>query len=91
MGVLAGARDDQHRERLRRLLGRCRHVPVAGLADYETAADLYRACRASGEPVRVLTDCLIAAVALRASLPVLHADRDFEVLARHVGLSARRD
>jgi len=90
MEVLAGARDDDHRDRLRRLLARCEHVPVEGLDDFETAADLYRACRAGGETVRALTDCLIAVVALRASLPVLHADRDFEVLARHTGLRAER-
>ncbi|HEX2047482.1 MAG TPA: PIN domain-containing protein [Acidimicrobiales bacterium] len=61
--VLAGARNDDHRDRLRRLLARCEHVPVEGLDDFETAADLYRVCRAGGEPVRALTDCLIAVVA----------------------------
>ena len=86
MEVLAGARDDDHRDRLRRLLARCEHVPVQGLDDFETAAELYRTCRVGGETVRALTDCLIAVVALRASLPVLHADRDFDVLARHTGL-----
>ena len=40
--------------------------------------------------MRALTDCLIAVVALRESLPVLHADRDFDVLARHAGLRAER-
>ena len=90
MEVLAGARDDDHRDRLRRLLARCEHVPVDGLQDYEAAADLYRACRAAGETVRTLTDCLIGVVAVRATLPVLHADRDFDVLARHVGLRAVR-
>jgi predicted nucleic acid-binding protein len=90
MEVLAGARDDDHRDRLRRLLARCEHVPVEGLDDFEAAAELYRACRAAGETVRALTDCLVAAVALRASLAVLHADRDFDVLARHVGLQVER-
>jgi predicted nucleic acid-binding protein len=90
MEVLAGARDDDHRHRLRRLLARCERVPVQGLDDFEAAADLSRACRAGGETVRALTDCLIAVVALRASLPVLHADRDFDVLARQTGLQAER-
>jgi hypothetical protein len=31
-------------------------------------------------------DCLIAATAIRTSTPVLHADRDFETLARHTTL-----
>jgi predicted nucleic acid-binding protein len=86
MEVLAGARDDDHRDRLRRLLARCEHVPIEGLADYEAAADLLRTCRGAGETVRALTDCLIAVVAMRASVSVLHADRDFDVLARHTAL-----
>lgn len=90
MEVLAGARDDDHHERLRRLLGRCEHVPISGLDDYEMAADVYRTCRSAGETLRALTDCLIAVVALRASLTVLHANRDFDVLARHFELRVRQ-
>ncbi|MDQ4069069.1 MAG: hypothetical protein M3203_06305 [Actinomycetota bacterium] len=71
-------------------MARCEHVSVRGLDDFEAAADLYRACKAGGETVRALTDCLIAVVALRQSLSVLHADRDFDVLARHTGLQAER-
>jgi predicted nucleic acid-binding protein len=86
MEVLAGARSDDHLDRLRRLLARCHHLPVRGLGDYETAASLYVHCRRRGSTVRALTDCLIAAVALRTDHAVLHADRDFDVLARHTGL-----
>jgi predicted nucleic acid-binding protein len=90
MEILAGARDVDHHQRLRRLLARCDYVPVEGLASYEAAADLYRACRQAGETVRALTDCLIGAVALRAGVSVLHNDRDFDVLARHTGVRAER-
>ena len=38
------------------------------------------------ETVRVLMDCLIGALAIRADLPVLHADADFDALARHTPL-----
>jgi predicted nucleic acid-binding protein len=86
MELLAGAADDEELVRLRRLLGRFRLLPVEGLADYEAAADLYRRCRAGGESVRKLTDCLIAAVALRHGSAVLHRDHDFEVIARHAPL-----
>ena len=58
--------------------------------DYEDAAALYRACRRSGETVRKLIDCLIAAIAIRTDLPVLHADADFDVLARHTPLRLDR-
>jgi predicted nucleic acid-binding protein len=45
------------------------------------AADLYRAARRAGHTVRSATDCLIAACALRHQLPVLHRDRDYDLLA----------
>lgn len=86
MEVLAGARDERHLRDLRGLLGRATQVPTEP-ADYEGAATLYRVCRRRGESVRKLIDCLIAATAIRASTPVLHADHDFEVLARHTPLA----
>jgi hypothetical protein len=90
MELLAGAADDRHRDRLRSLLGRCEFVPTDGPGDYEDAADLYRACRAAGDTVRALTDCLIASVAIRTRIGVLHADRDFDVIARHTPLQLVR-
>lgn len=91
MEMLAGARDEDHHLRLRRLLARCDYLPVGGLATYEAAASLYRACRKKGETVRALTDCLIGAVALAAGVAVLHHDRDFDVLARHTDVAVRRN
>jgi predicted nucleic acid-binding protein len=87
MEVLAGARDAGDREQLRRLLARCEFVPTDSPGDYEVAADLYRVCRAAGETVRSLTDCLIGAIAIRADLQVLDVDSDFAAIARHTGLS----
>ena len=86
MELLAGATTPEGVAQLRRLLGRFDVLPVEGLADYETAAELYRRCRAGGETVRKLTDCLIAAVAMRHGAALLHRDHDFEVLARHTPL-----
>jgi hypothetical protein len=85
MEVLAGARDEPHLLGLRRLLARAVMLPT-GSADYEAAAMLYRTCRRSGETIRKLIDCLIAAVAVRESASILHADADFEALARHTPL-----
>ena len=85
MEVLAGARDESHLLSLRRLLARATILPTRA-TDYEDAAALYRGCRRQGETVRKLIDCLIASVAIRAGVPVLHNDRDFEVLARHTEL-----
>jgi predicted nucleic acid-binding protein len=83
--VLAGARDERHLEQLEDLLGIARSLPI-GSDDYDHAAYLYRACRRQGATVRSMLDCLIAAVAIGAGIPVLHADRDFDVLARHTRL-----
>src|SRR5262245_32304309 len=85
MEVLAGARNDEHLHRLRGLLARTTLVPTQS-ADFEQSAALYRMCRRSGATVRKLIDCLIAAVAIRAQLPILHADTDFDVLSRHTRL-----
>lgn len=85
MEVLAGARDERHLHDLRRLLARPSVLPTAA-GDYENAAVLYRACRQNGATVRKLIDCLIAAVAIRANVPILHADADFDTLAHHTSL-----
>ena len=85
MEVLAGARDEYHLERLRRLLARAVMVPTEP-ADYDEAAALFRRCRRQGETVRRLIDCLIAAVAIRADTPILHHDADYDALIRHTAL-----
>ena len=86
MEVLAGARDEQHLQQLRRLLARASVLSTEPV-DYEGAATLYRTCRQRGETVRKLIDCLIAAVAIRADVPVLHVDTDYDALARHTALA----
>lgn len=82
MEVLAGARDDLHRQRLRTLLGQCEYVRTSPPDDFERAAALSVRCRRSGFTIRALTDCLLAAVALRERAAILHADRDFDAIAR---------
>lgn len=86
MELLAGARDDADRDRLRRLAYGAEFLAVEGPADYERAADLYRLCRRGGETPRKLSDCLIAAVAIRTESELLAADADFEAIARHTTL-----
>ena len=85
MEVLAGARDEQHLQQLRRLLARASTLPTEPV-DYDAAAALYRTCRQRGHTVRKLINCLIAAVAIRGNVPVLHRDADFDILAQHTDL-----
>lgn len=90
MELLAGARDERQLAQLRGLLARTTVLPTTP-ADYELAAALYRSCRTRGETVRKLIDCLIAAVAVHADAEILHADADFEVLARHTDVRTHQD
>jgi predicted nucleic acid-binding protein len=76
--VLAGAHDpDAVEARLASLNLRA----LDPSRDYRDAAMLYRACRRRGMTSRSLTDCLIAAVALRYGDVVAHRDADFERIA----------
>ena len=86
MEVLSGARDQHHVATIRRLLTSNETLPLSPLDDYESAAEIYRRCRTGGVTPRQLNDCLIAAVAIRNDVELLHDDRDFENIARLTSL-----
>ena len=86
MELLAGCATEQAAAELQRLLARFEILEVESLVDFEDAALIYRACRRAGATVRSLVDCLIAAIALRERRPLLTLDRDFETMARFVGV-----
>ena len=89
MELLGGAKRDP--SRLRKTLLSFPLLPLNGLRDYEMAAGIFRRCRGAGETLRRgFTDCLIAVPALREEAELLHNDEDFEVIARHTGLSIYR-
>lgn len=83
--VLAGA-SPATLEPIRAILRTFHVLRLRGLRDFELAAQLSRVCRANGDAVRQLSNCLIAVPAIRAGATVLHADRDFDKLARHTPL-----
>lgn len=89
MEVLAGARSEQHVAELRGLLARCQLVRTVP-SDWDDAARIYRTGRRQGVTIRRLVDCLIAAMAMRAGEPLLHADADFDAIARVTPLEAVR-
>lgn len=86
MELLAGCRTEDAAARIQRMLARFEILDVEGVLDFEDAAAIQRACRRGGNTVRSMMDCLIAAIALREGRPLLTTDRDFDVIARHVGL-----
>jgi predicted nucleic acid-binding protein len=64
---------------------------LEGLDDFRNAAMLYRAARREGLTIRRTTDCLIAAVCIRESRPLLHNDADFHHLALVSSLSVVKE
>ena len=84
--VLAGATSAARTAGIERALSACVYYPQRRVIDAVAAAELYRRCRLGGETPRQLTDCLIAAVAVRNQVSVLQRDRDFAVLGRHTEL-----
>jgi predicted nucleic acid-binding protein len=86
MEVLAGARDDIREAELARLLSRFRLLALDSVADFDSAARIYRRCRPAGVTPRGLIDCLIAAVAWRTGAELLHHDTDLARVADVVGI-----
>ena len=83
--VMAGARHDNV-ARTQRLLEAQHLEPMAPRLDWLDGATVYRELRQRGVTVRSPVDALIAAVAIRLDVPVLHRDRDFEAIARQTPL-----
>ncbi|MCT2584946.1 type II toxin-antitoxin system VapC family toxin [Actinophytocola gossypii] len=69
-----------HLHAVDRVLDGAVQLSVAPETDFDVATRLYLAARERGTPVRSLTDCLIAAVAVRTNAVLVHRDRDFDVL-----------
>ena len=55
--------------------------PAHPIETWEAAAELYMRCRQRGYTPRSPHDCLVARIALEHRTPLLHDDRDFEVMA----------
>ena len=83
MELLAGVRDVREERAVDEIVNGVPLLATNGLDDYQHAAALYRDCRRGGETIRRMNDCLVAAIAIRHGVSVLHNDRDFEVLERH--------
>lgn len=89
--LLVGPMTEAESVVLARLLDTCHYLPQLARVDVESAAALYRGCRRAGETPRSVNDCLVAAVAIRNAVTVLHRDRDFDLIARHTPLQIASD
>lgn len=79
--LLQGVASDEEAELLEARLLAFPILRLERLDDYALAASLHRQARAAGVTIRKTLDCLIAAPCVRAGVPLLHADADFDRLA----------
>lgn len=84
--VLQGARDDQHAARIERDL---RHFKMERMLDdgiAVRAASNYRRLRDIGITMRKTIDVIIGTFCIERGHLLLHDDRDFEPMAKYLGL-----
>jgi len=86
--ILQGARDMHEYEKLQIYLGTQKiiHLPNQ-VGFYDKASKLYMTIRRNGQTIRATTDVLIAQTALHHNLPLLHNDKDFDVISQYSDLS----
>ncbi len=88
MELLAGAGRPAQAAAVERLTNGLPLLGVDPRLDFRAAAELYAAARRSGRTIRSIVNCLIAAVAIRHDVPLLHKDADFDVIAEIATLRA---
>lgn len=81
MELLTGVRTAREQAIVEALTGRMPVLAFDPAQDFRAAAELSRASRANGHPIRSMVDCMIAAVAIRRGVPLLQNDRDYAYLA----------
>jgi predicted nucleic acid-binding protein len=84
--ILQGFRSEREARLVERHLKAFPILRLDGLDDFALAAELYRRARRAGITIRKTLDCLIAAPCVRTGAPLLHADADFDQLARCTSL-----
>lgn len=85
--VLQGFRSERQASRVERHLRAFPILRLETIDDVALAARLYRQARRAGVTIRKTLDCLIAAACVRAGVPILHADADFDRLASCTSLT----
>ncbi len=89
MELLMGSTDELAVRRLERVLESFDTLEVDAELDFRSAAEIFRAVRRRGRSVRKPIDCLIAAIAIRHDVTLLHKDADFEAIAEVTNLNHR--
>jgi predicted nucleic acid-binding protein len=88
--VLQGTRAAAVRQFRASFDGLPRIVSEVTESTFAHAAEIYRLGRQSGFTIRSPFDCLIAAIAIEADVPLWHRDQDFEIIGRYTALRMYR-
>ena len=83
--VMAGTRSPMV-DSTRLLLEAQQFATLTSRQDWLEAAEIYRQLRQRGITIRSHMDALIAAVAIRLDVEILHRDRDFDIIEQHTAL-----
>jgi len=86
MEILQGFRSDRNHAEVKDIILSYNFVFEDPVPDAIGASDLYRSLKKKGVTIRKSIDCLIAHSAIKNGLPLLHRDRDFDIIAKHTKL-----
>jgi len=89
--VLQGFRSDAELARATRLLGLLEFRELVGREVAIRSAFNYRSLRARGVTVRKTIDVIIGTWCILNNHQILHSDRDFDPLEKHLGLRVVRE
>lgn len=84
--VLRGARDPGHAARIQTVLSRFPGGPLLNQDLAVAAADNYRRLRTLGITISKTTDLIIGSFCIENGHRLLHNDRDFDPMVKHLGL-----
>jgi len=83
--ILQGIRDDPLYQSIKDYLFLFDRLDV-DFSDHVEAANIYRSLRKTGVTISSPIDCLIAFIAIRHNVSLLHKDSDFTLIAKHYPL-----
>jgi len=86
--VLQGFRHDRDVATARQLFGSMPLMAMLGPQNADKAAENFRSLRSRGITVRKTVDGIIATACIKANVPLLFSDRDFQPYVDHLGLQA---
>ena len=85
--VLQGIREKSEYQKTKMLFNAMIFLPMP-YSVFLVAAEVYRTLRRKGIAIRNSVDCMIASVVIENDILLLHNDRDFIPIEKHLGLKA---